>query len=178
MPIDNPVTAQDPKSLALAAWDECCRLLPKNLVENLTVPQADPANFKKSENDFVRLRVLPRQKNPLRFWNSSWCFYEIAVGNYGAGLTVGGVAFIQFPNQKACGEGQYLQPVLAILEKLQAECAAKFELCAASHGLSAVTGFSRRYFAREFPFFPPAVAGRDMAWLIQKTLPQFTAISS
>jgi len=172
------MTTQDPKSLAVAAWDECCRLLPKNLAENLAVPKADPAPFQKSGNDFVRLRVLPRQKTPQNFWNSSWCFYEIAVGNYSAGLTVGGVAFIQFPNQKACGEGRYLQPVLAILEKLRAERDNEFELCAASPGLSAATGFSRRYFAREFPFFPPAVAGRDLAWLIQNTLPLFETLPS
>ena len=170
--------AQNLESLALAAWVECCRLLPKSLAENLAIPQADPAPFKKSGNDFVRLRVLPRQKNPLNFWNSSWCFYEIAVGKYGDGLTVGGVAFIQFPKQKACGDGRFLQPVLAILVKLRPECVSGFELCAASPGLSAVTGFSRRYFAREFPFFPPAVAGRDLDWLIQKTLLKFEALSS
>lgn len=172
------MTTPDPKSLALETWDECCRLLPKSLADNLVAPKADPAPFKKSGNDFVRLRVLPRQKTPLNFWNSSWCFYEIAVGNYGGGFTVGGVAFIQFPNQKVCGEGRYLQPVLAVLEKLRAERAAEFELCAASPGLSAVTGFSRRYFVREFPVFPPAVAGRDLAWLIHKTLPQFEALPS
>lgn len=33
----------------------------------------------------------------IQFWSSSWRFYEIAVGVYGGALTIGAVAFVQFP---------------------------------------------------------------------------------
>lgn len=170
------MNSTNPKELVLQTWDACRALLPGGIGQNLTVPSTDPAPLKKKETNIIRLRILPAKKHPLQFWSSAWCFYEIAVGIYGGGLTVGAVAFVQFPSQKVCGSGKYTQPTIQILEKVQAMHPADFVLTPAQSPDVSATSFSRRYFAKTHPYFPVEIAAQDMSWLIQKTLPQIECL--
>jgi len=177
MPFDHSTVAGDSKSLALAAWDECCRLLPQSLTGNLVIPKNDPAPFKKGATDIMRLRILPRQKTPLNFWSASWCFYELGVGLYDGSLNVGGLQFVQFPFQKMCGSGSYWRPVIGVLDSLKDGRAGGFQLLPAS-GRGSPTLYQRFYRNRDFPRFPVAETAQDLAWLVQKTLPQFAVLGS
>ena len=166
------MTSPDLKSLALETWDECCRLLPQSLAENLVVPNADPEVFKKGATDIMRLRVLPKRKAPLNFWSTSWCFYEIGIGTYDGTLNVGGVQFVQFPFQKVCGSSRYWRQVINVLESLKDGRVGEFQMLP-STGPGTPTLYQRFYRNRDFPLFPVTEAAQDLSWLLQKTLPQF-----
>src|SRR4051794_39341097 len=98
--ISNPMNNNDPKTSLLEVFSRCQKTLPRNAAGNLVIVGSDPRPLKKKETDIMRLRVLPRQKSPIDFWNSAWCFYEVGFGVYDGALTVGGVLFVQFPFQK------------------------------------------------------------------------------
>ena len=117
----------------------------------------------------------------MRFWSSRWCFYEIGVGHYaahhGEGLNLGGISFVQFPFNKSCGKGRYLRPVIEVLRRLQAERSSEFSLSEARNEKES-TIFQRRYFVASSASFPISAAAKDLAWLLQKSLPKFHAISA
>lgn len=165
----------NPKETALQTWDACCALLPKNIVENLRMARCDPAPLKKKDTNIMRLRILPKNRKPLEFWCSAWCTYEIGIGVYDGRMTVGGVSFVQFPNQKACGAGKYTEPTLQILKNAQA-LRADFVLTPASFPDISSTSLARRYLAQTHPCFPVELAAQDLRWLIQTTLPQFECL--
>lgn len=175
------MSTHNPKNIALETWDLCRGMLPPHIVENLTVPPSDPQPLKKKDADIMRLRILPKRKHPVQFWSSSWCFYEIGVGSYGrgngTGLNIGGISFVQFPNQKACGEGRYLRSVSDIVRGLQRQRNTEFEVVVAGEAGAVSTQLFRRYMTKSSPQFPVQIAAEDLAWLIQHSLPKFEAIS-
>lgn len=164
----------DPKAALLEVFERCQQQMPEKLAKNLVLPRGDPAPLKKQDTNILRLRVLPVRKVPEGFWNASWCFYEVGLGVYSGKLTVGGVMFVQFPFQTACGNSRYWRPVISILQKLQ-QASPVFELTCASDNQRS-TLFQRAYRNKDFPFFPVKQAAQDLAWLIQETLPTFEAI--
>ena len=167
---------KDPKALLLDSFDRCLAQLPPNIASNLTHPPSDPSPLKKKQNDIVRIRVLPRKKSPVSFWNSSWCFYELGLGVYGGALTVGGVSFVQFPFQDTTGDGHYCRPAIDILQRLGTGNGNAFQLIPAS-GPGTATSYKRLYRNKDFPFFPVDQAAKDLSWLIANTLPAFETIA-
>jgi hypothetical protein len=167
---------KDSGAILLDTLDRCLAQLPPKIAGNLTHPQSDPSPLKKKQNDIVRIRVLPRKKSPVSFWNSTWCFYQLGLGVYGGALTVGGVSFVQFPFQDKTGDGHYCRSVIEIIQRLGAGKGSSFQLTPAS-GPGTATSYKRLYGNRDFPFFPVEQAANDLSWLIANTLPAFEAIS-
>jgi len=169
------------REVALATFDECLKILPSILQEAIYSPATDPRAIKKGDTDILSLRIFPKHKSPIRFWSSQWCFYEIGVGHYeahtGEGLNLGGISFVQFPFNERCGKGAYQSATLEILRRLQGEKPSEFSLTEARHDKQA-TIFQRRYFITTHKTFPISVAANDLAWLIQKSLPQFQALGA
>jgi hypothetical protein len=165
----NPV---DPKAALLEVFNKCQTRLDGRIADNLAVVGNDPAPLKKKNSDILRMRVLPIERSPLNFWSATWCFYEVGLGMYGGKPTTGGVSFVQFPLQRACGDSRYLQPVISILQDVQKN-ATEFALTTAPPS----TQLQRVYRLKEFPYFSVEQAAKDLAWLIEKTLPAFEAIS-
>jgi hypothetical protein len=165
-------------NLILATRNEFLAILPAHIRMAMCFPAKDPQQLRKGDTDICRLRILPVTKRPVRFWSSQWCFYEIGIGHYaahhGEGLNVGGITFVQFPFNQSCGKGRYLKPVLDVLRQLQAQRPGEFSLTEARE--KDATIFQRRYFISSFPNFPTSVAAKDLAWLVQKSLPKFQNI--
>ena len=166
------------KQTALQVFDAAIALLPSTMAKEVLANHSDPKPLQKGDTDIMRLRILPRQKAPIKFWNSAWCFYEIGIGTYsprnGEGLNLGGIQFFQNPNMEVCGAGKYRRQATEIISAL-----AKLRPCFVA-GLDPMgkIHFGRRYMVKDFRDFPVAVAGEDLAWLIQKTLPRFQAIAA
>lgn len=69
-----------------------------------------------------RLRLIPdmRPRRPRKFWDSSWCFYEIGVGRYPkAGRAK--VQFFMAGNNTNCGNGAHNRAVADILRAVAAK---------------------------------------------------------
>ncbi|MDB6126033.1 MAG: hypothetical protein JWQ71_5026 [Pedosphaera sp.] len=160
--------------LAQATWVTCKSLLPPALIANLTFHSSDPAPFKKKGTDIMRLRILPKNRQPPNFWNSTWCFYEIGVGSYergpNEGLNLGAVSFVQFSDNEKCGGGIYRNRVLRILNQLAFQRKNDFQV---QDEKSII--LYRRY-SISHRLFPHTLAGQDLAWLITESLPLFASL--
>lgn len=166
--------------LVLKTWDRCRTLLPLAIRQTLAHPETDPHRFNQKGCDFMKLRLLPRRglRRPECFWNLSWCFYEIGVGHFvNRGLSVGMVQFVQYPFQKVCGEGRFRDSTVAILKKAKLGPLSQFELVEAGGSSGQGTFLSRFYEAPTTPFFTVDEAGKDLAGLIETTLPQFLGLT-
>jgi hypothetical protein len=161
--------------LVRETWKVCQSLLPAKLAASLKAHAKDPAPLDKGATNIIRLRILPEIRQPLKFWSGTWCFYEIGAGSYargpGEGLNLGGISFVQFPNQQVCGAGLYRQRVLQILNRLAATRQNDFTVQDATS-----IHLARRYLVQHRAF-PYKIAGQDLAWLIAKSLPAFAALA-
>jgi hypothetical protein len=167
--------APDPIQLANDTWHLCQTLLSPGLSSTLKTAPRDPQPFKKGGTNIVRLRILPQKKVPARFWDNTWCFYELGVGSYdNSALVLGGVAFLQFSDQQVCGDGLHQSAVRQILEHAHRQRANDFQLGDSSGGGATMPFLGRRYRANPAQkFFPVELAANDLAWLINVTLPEF-----
>ena len=171
------IKMESDKQTALQVFDAAIALLPSTMAKEVMANRSDPKPLKKGNTNIMRLRMLPQQKAPILFWNSAWCFYEIGVGTYsprdGEGLNCGGIQFFQNPNMKVCGTGIYRRQVTEIISAL-AKARPGF---VAGLDPAGKIHFGRRYLVKDFRDFPVTVAGEDLAWLIEQTLPRFQAIA-
>ena len=177
-PFDNTMNDQQAADLARDTWTKCLALLPAPLAANLAPHSQDPKRLKKKGIvDIMRIRILPVRKQPASFWNSTWCFYEIAVGSLdGSALCLGGVQFVQFSNNPRCGDCKWLLPVTAIIRDLQAKRPKDFITEFQADPTTPRPLISARYHAKPHKFFPPALAAEHLAWLIEESLPRFEAL--
>lgn len=135
---------------------------------------SDPAPLFKHGTSFMRARLLPEDRRPREFWTSSWCFYEIGVGNYPlAPANFGEVQFVMFPDQKPCGAGRYGRAVRAILDSLasQGRPGLFFNPAGGDKRKAILCGFV--YKVGSHKEFPVKTAAADLEWLIRNTLPRF-----
>jgi hypothetical protein len=169
---------QQRADLAMDTWLKCRVLLPTLLVKNLAPHSDDPKPLKKKGTlDIMRIRLLPIQMKPAKFWNSSWCFYEIAVGSLGGSfLCLGGVQFLQCSGQQSCGGGKWTGPVTTIIHDLHALRPNDFIKDFQADNSADRPLLSARYHAKPFKNFPVQRAAEDLAWLIQESLPRFEAL--
>jgi hypothetical protein len=174
------MNATTPDQLALQTWQACQLILPAPLRNTFDALGPDYLKKKGGQIDISRIRILPKFKRPSRFWSSAWCYYEIGVGtNDGSALTLGGVTFLQFSNQTVCGAMHHYRPLLEILRAVQSLRPADFSVGTQnSTGVPQPSCF-RRYRANpEQKTFPVDLAAKDLAWLIQETLPAIEQLSA
>jgi hypothetical protein len=165
--------------IALETWDLCNQLLPNECGWTVAPHPKDPSLLqKKGHAPFVtQLRILPEPKQPVRFWSSSWCFYQILVGPADAGTNLGGIQFLQFSGQDACGGGLWRKPVAAILRELQTRRPAEFSITELNDKGAIKPQLCTRYrMSSQCKTFPVEQAAADLAWLIQESLPRFQAL--
>lgn len=166
------------RNMAMEVFDQAVAILPVRIGQDVAPHRSDPVPFKTKGSEFMKLRILPRTKAPVRFWSSSWCFYEVGIGHYarrdGEGLNVGGIQFLQFSNNAQCGAGAYAKQVEAILTQLHG-LRPEFRLDRPGSGDQDHCSLERRYFVKQFAAFPVQVAAADLAWLIKESLSRFQA---
>src|ERR1051325_8250643 len=158
------------EALASSAWKA-----------KLVKHQADPSPVERRDKgiDQWRIRLLPtrREMQPVKFWSSSWCFYEIAVGRLGAPFArsdIGQVQFFQASNNSQCGNGKYLEAVKQVLEKSET-CLPQFKTIVINDR-SAYFHLARRYSPIVNGGYGPHRAAEDLIRLIEVTLPQVQAL--
>ncbi len=175
-----PMTTPSDHELALQVYDCVLANCSQHIAKDLSYPKNDPQPFQKAGSDIMKLRILPRSKAPQNFWSPSWCFYELGIGYYpasdGEGLSPGSIQFLQFSNNKQCGEGRYAGAVDNILTALQRE-RPEFVLRRAGQAGQSHISLGRRYSIKDHPKLPVEVAAKDLAWLIKESLPRFQAIA-
>lgn len=161
-------------AIAVKTWEQCVHTLPTSLKTSLEIQSPDPKRFKKYGDslDIMRLRLLPVKRAPKSFWSPKFCYYEIGIGPYDGGLCLGGVQWIQFPNQKVCGANQWLPQVQSILNATNQK-RPEFQI---HSGIPELTAIQQFYYAKPHKFFPSELAGKDLAWLIEETFPAFVAL--
>lgn len=165
--------------IALQTWEACRKQLPQGCDWSVAPHPKDPLPLNKKGNaPFVtRLRILPEPRQPSRFWSSSWCFYEILVGPIDGGTNLGGIQFLQFSNQNACGAGAWHDPVMEILRNLHARRPKDFLLTEVNDkGVRKPQLCTRYRMSPQCKSFPVKQAASDMAWLIENSLPKFHAL--
>ena len=168
---------QQRAQLALDTWQKCQTLLPPTIAAKLEPASGDPGppGKKPDQLRIIRLRILPTRAHmlPAGFWNKTWCFYEIGVGSYGAGLCLGGVQFLQF--SRSCGDCKWLDAVSTILKDLQPKRPGFLLEWEADRDAPRPQLYTR-YNAKPHRYFPVALAAADLAWLIKQSLPRFEAL--
>lgn len=160
---------------AQTAFDVCLKHLPPDLSTKIKCASGDPATLDKGSKP-MRLRVSPKKESPKNFWGP-WTRYEIIVGHVSnltrAGLNVGSVKFFQSPSQKGSGSGAYLTATVAILRAAEAKLGQDFFLTV-PQGERPYLSLTRLY--QGMPSFPAEQAGKDLARLIEATLPALLQI--
>lgn len=126
--------------------------------------------------------LLPRHKFPVGFWSSTWCFYEIGVGRHhklflGESLFHWQVQFLHTPNTRQCSKNSYREGVRHVFTQVAAQRPREFRFkdCDSSWVYLQLV---RRYYVSSSPPFTPELGGRDLAWLINETLPRIAALGA
>ncbi|MBI3881433.1 MAG: hypothetical protein HY301_15390 [Verrucomicrobia bacterium] len=164
-------------AIALQTYDLTLQKLPPNLSSAVQKPAKDPAALSKHGATIAKIRLLPTDRSPACFWNSSWCFYEIGVGAYPASrANFGGIQFFMSPEQVVCGKGRYRNDVLEILRSLNGIAGRGFFLNSAGGGKGTAILCGRKYYLGDFSAFPVQTAATDLVWLITETLAKFASL--
>src|SRR5260370_24680556 len=100
MPTHPPKTDREMHDAGLATrtFNACRLLLPRPLRSEVEQHPDDPAipDKKRERLDIVRIRILPVERRPSKFSNTTWCFYAIGVGRYACHrLCLGGIQCLQ-----------------------------------------------------------------------------------
>jgi hypothetical protein len=171
---------QQQRALALETYDLLLQELKGTGIQVERHPK-DPEFIAKSAGKDVmriRVRVFPVERLPKGFWNAAACFYEIGVGPYeGRALCLGGVQFFQYAKQQRTGRCKYTQAVEKILKALVPKAPAGFALEPPT--ADGKFHFENKYWAKDYGsgvMFPCEDAARDLAWLIEHSLPKFSAL--
>ena len=81
--------------------------LPNGLKGKFDKVKNDPSPFPKQRPTCAHLRILPTIREvPEKFWDSTWCFYQLSVGSELAG-SVACVDFRHAPGNAECGHGEH-----------------------------------------------------------------------
>jgi hypothetical protein len=127
--------------------------------------------FDKNSKGSARLRVQPKKKIPAGFWKGSrW--YEVHVGAIPGKTLVGSVDFIFGAHTTNMGPTLFAEKTRRILQEAAAALGEEFKFYPGSNG--SVMSLGRSYAGH----FPAAQAGKDLASLIEITLPRLTALNA
>ena len=130
--------------------------------------------------EIIQIKLLPkvRERAPKSFWSTAWCFYQIAHGHGADNLELGSVFFCHFANNARCCSGHYAKPVEAILKQTRAKRPKAWLTITPETTDEEFLGLKRAYRIGPYKEFPAEEAGRDLAWMIEETLPQFLNLDS
>ncbi len=133
--------------------------------------------MRKEDFDVMHFRIRPKSSRPKAFWSASGCHYQMCVGPDGSGH-VCGVNFTHATRQKATGSGQYLPAVLKILKDLNPPPNTFGEPQKKGRDGSEYLVYECGYrpSIKDHLYIPIDQAAKDLAWLIESTLPKFLAI--
>lgn len=154
--------------------------LPNGLKGKFDKVKNDPSPFPKQRPTCAHLRILPTIREvPEKFWDSTWCFYQLSVGSELAG-SVACVDFRHAPGNAECGHGEHSAAVSRILAATALRLKAQgFETHTPETSKGKPYFRLRRLYKgspayRSFGHFPPPEdLARDLAALIAHTYPAF-----
>lgn len=149
--------------------------LPTNLAGSVKLAaDGEPELLEKADpgKKFYRIRILPAgsRRHPRKFWDASWCFYEVGAGRFPEPLNRWEVQFFMACNNRNCGKGGYTDGVRQILESVSTkrpEVLYRFDP-AKQFAFLTISG-------RELN---PETMGKSMAWIIGETLLRFRELTA
>lgn len=165
----------------------------------LTLPAKyqDPVHLTKAKEwtDLDILRFLPVEPRiPAGFWDPTWCYYGVAVGQHvrfpeDRGLFFWHIAFLHSPGNRECSDGRFEEPVTQILKEFCSKVGGGFfvkergDLPSPRSNTEdprpwAYLHCLKRYHVKEHPKFEPNEIASGLFQLVEWTYPRFLALQA